>query len=190
MAGTDHSSDTTETVLMRDSSSRTVGGYAASGRWTALYRPVGRTKPTNPVATIPGPTGATATAAACAGPSRLPRYRSPPAARSPSTTWCTTRSSGWSGAGRSWPTSSSRCRRCPVPTTASWTRTPKWCRWVASQSPRATGPTGSSSTGARSRSARKNRDERALLVHEVVVEQVAELLGLAPESVDPRYGQD
>jgi len=35
----------------------------------------------------------------------------------------------------------------------------------------------------------KNRDERALLVHEVVVEQVAELLGLAPESVDPRYGQ-
>ncbi|GAB2776782.1 metallopeptidase family protein [Streptomyces daliensis] len=36
----------------------------------------------------------------------------------------------------------------------------------------------------------RNRDERALLVHEVVVEQVAELLGLAPESVDPRYGQD
>ncbi|MFF4158531.1 metallopeptidase family protein [Streptomyces sp. NPDC001678] len=36
----------------------------------------------------------------------------------------------------------------------------------------------------------KTRDERALLVHEVVVEQVAELLGLAPESVDPRYGQD
>ncbi|MEO3979005.1 metallopeptidase family protein [Streptomyces sp. CAU 1734] len=36
----------------------------------------------------------------------------------------------------------------------------------------------------------KNREERALLVHEVVVEQVAELLGLAPESVDPRYGQD
>ncbi|MFD9967090.1 metallopeptidase family protein [Streptomyces sp. NPDC059017] len=36
----------------------------------------------------------------------------------------------------------------------------------------------------------KNRDERALLVHEVVVEQVADLLGLAPESVDPRYGQD
>ncbi|WP_240139012.1 metallopeptidase family protein [Streptomyces sp. MUM 178J] len=36
----------------------------------------------------------------------------------------------------------------------------------------------------------KNRDERALLVHEVVVEQVAELMGLAPESVDPRYGQD
>jgi len=34
------------------------------------------------------------------------------------------------------------------------------------------------------------RDDRALLVHEVVVEQVAELLGLAPESVDPRYGQD
>lgn len=36
----------------------------------------------------------------------------------------------------------------------------------------------------------KNRDDRALLVHEVVVEQVAELLGLAPESVDPRYGQE
>jgi predicted Zn-dependent protease with MMP-like domain len=36
----------------------------------------------------------------------------------------------------------------------------------------------------------RSRDERALLVHEVVVEQVAELLGLAPETVDPRYGQD
>ncbi|MDF4251018.1 MULTISPECIES: metallopeptidase family protein [unclassified Streptomyces] len=36
----------------------------------------------------------------------------------------------------------------------------------------------------------RSRDERALLVHEVVVEQVAELLGLEPESVDPRYGQD
>jgi predicted Zn-dependent protease with MMP-like domain len=36
----------------------------------------------------------------------------------------------------------------------------------------------------------RSRDERAMLVHEVVVEQVAELLGLAPESVDPRYGQD
>ncbi|WP_419995468.1 metallopeptidase family protein [Streptomyces boninensis] len=36
----------------------------------------------------------------------------------------------------------------------------------------------------------KNRDERALLVHEIVVEQVAELLGLTPESVDPQYGQD
>ncbi|WP_338677073.1 metallopeptidase family protein [Streptomyces sp. SCSIO 30461] len=36
----------------------------------------------------------------------------------------------------------------------------------------------------------KNRDERALLVHEVVVEQVADLLGLSPESVDPRYGQE
>lgn len=36
----------------------------------------------------------------------------------------------------------------------------------------------------------KGRDERAHLVHEVIVEQVAELLGLAPESVDPRYGQD
>ncbi|WFB09148.1 metallopeptidase family protein [Streptomyces sp. LX-29] len=36
----------------------------------------------------------------------------------------------------------------------------------------------------------KNRDERAMLVHEVVVEQVAEFLGLTPESVDPKYGQD
>jgi uncharacterized protein (DUF885 family) len=36
----------------------------------------------------------------------------------------------------------------------------------------------------------KNQDERALLVHEVVVEQVAELLGLSPETVDPRYGLD
>ncbi|GAA0638698.1 metallopeptidase family protein [Streptomyces thermospinosisporus] len=36
----------------------------------------------------------------------------------------------------------------------------------------------------------KGRDERASLVHEVVVEQVAELLGLTPETVDPRYGED
>ncbi|MFD4924927.1 MULTISPECIES: metallopeptidase family protein [Streptomyces] len=36
----------------------------------------------------------------------------------------------------------------------------------------------------------KTRDEKALLVHEIVVEQVAELLGLSPETVDPRYGQD
>nr|WSX54670.1 metallopeptidase family protein [Streptomyces sp. NBC_00974] len=34
----------------------------------------------------------------------------------------------------------------------------------------------------------KTRDEKALLVHEIVVEQVAELLGLSPETVDPRYG--
>jgi hypothetical protein len=36
----------------------------------------------------------------------------------------------------------------------------------------------------------KGRDERAALVHDVVVEQVAELLGLTPETVDPRYGED
>ncbi len=36
----------------------------------------------------------------------------------------------------------------------------------------------------------RSRDERALLVHEVVVEQVAELLGLSPESIDPKYGED
>jgi hypothetical protein len=29
-----------------------------------------------------------------------------------------------------------------------------------------------------------------LLVHEIVVEQVAELLGLSPENVDPKYGED
>ncbi|MEV8153983.1 metallopeptidase family protein, partial [Streptomyces fradiae] len=56
-------------------------------------------------------------------------------------------------------------------------------------------PLGSSAPATRDRHARvvvyrrpvelraKGRDERALLVHEVVVEQVAELLGLAPESV-------
>jgi hypothetical protein len=31
---------------------------------------------------------------------------------------------------------------------------------------------------------------RATLVHDVVVEQVAELLGLEPETVDPDYGLD
>lgn len=36
----------------------------------------------------------------------------------------------------------------------------------------------------------RDADECARLVHEVVVEQAAELLGLAPESVDPRYGQE
>jgi Zincin-like metallopeptidase len=36
----------------------------------------------------------------------------------------------------------------------------------------------------------KGRDERAALVHEIVVEQVAELLGVDPESVDPRFGEE
>ncbi|MEU6475926.1 metallopeptidase family protein [Streptomyces sp. NPDC047017] len=36
----------------------------------------------------------------------------------------------------------------------------------------------------------KGRDERAALVHEIVVEQVADLLGLTPETVDPRYGEE
>ncbi|TDC26262.1 metallopeptidase family protein [Streptomyces sp. 8K308] len=36
----------------------------------------------------------------------------------------------------------------------------------------------------------RDREERAQLVHEVCVEQAADLLGLAPESVDPRYGQE
>ncbi len=35
----------------------------------------------------------------------------------------------------------------------------------------------------------KGRDERAALVHEVVVEQVAEFLGVDPETVDPRFGE-
>ncbi|MFC5155808.1 MULTISPECIES: metallopeptidase family protein [Streptomyces] len=63
-------------------------------------------------------------------------------------------------------------------------------------------PLGSSAPAEKGRQARivvyrrpveiraKNREERAALVHEVVVEQVAELLGLAPESIDPRYGQE
>ncbi|WP_377271064.1 metallopeptidase family protein [Peterkaempfera sp. SMS 1(5)a] len=36
----------------------------------------------------------------------------------------------------------------------------------------------------------KGRDERAALVHDIVVEQVAELLGLSPDTVDPRYGEE
>ncbi|WP_437023200.1 metallopeptidase family protein [Streptomyces sp. enrichment culture] len=36
----------------------------------------------------------------------------------------------------------------------------------------------------------KGREERAALVHEIVVEQVADLLGLTPETVDPRYDED
>ncbi|WP_424215537.1 metallopeptidase family protein [Streptomyces sp. BI20] len=36
----------------------------------------------------------------------------------------------------------------------------------------------------------KGREERALLVHEVVVEQVADLLGQTPEIIDPRYGDE
>jgi hypothetical protein len=36
----------------------------------------------------------------------------------------------------------------------------------------------------------KGREERAALVHEVVVEQVADLLGLTPEAVDPRYDDE
>jgi hypothetical protein len=35
----------------------------------------------------------------------------------------------------------------------------------------------------------RGRDERAALVHDVVVEQVADLLGKDPEDVDPRYGE-
>jgi hypothetical protein len=32
-------------------------------------------------------------------------------------------------------------------------------------------------------------DDLALLVHEVVVEQVAHLLGRSPDEIDPRYGE-
>jgi predicted Zn-dependent protease with MMP-like domain len=35
----------------------------------------------------------------------------------------------------------------------------------------------------------RGREERAALVHDVVVEQVAELLGKEPEDIDPRYGE-
>ncbi|NYI06156.1 metallopeptidase family protein [Allostreptomyces psammosilenae] len=34
----------------------------------------------------------------------------------------------------------------------------------------------------------KPGDERATLVHDAIVEQVAELLGMSPETVDPRFG--
>ncbi|WP_354640844.1 metallopeptidase family protein [Kitasatospora camelliae] len=36
----------------------------------------------------------------------------------------------------------------------------------------------------------KTRDDRAALVHEVLIEQVAELLGESPDAIDPRYGED
>ncbi len=36
----------------------------------------------------------------------------------------------------------------------------------------------------------RGRDDLEALVHAVLVEQVAELLGLDPEQVDPRYGSD
>ena len=60
-----------------------------------------------------GPAAATGMAAACAGPSRRPRCRSRPAGRRPSTIWCGTRSTAWSGAGRSsrrWSSWSPTCR--------------------------------------------------------------------------------
>lgn len=34
-----------------------------------------------------------------------------------------------------------------------------------------------------------DRGERAALVHDLIVEQVADYLGLGPETVDPHYGQ-
>lgn len=36
----------------------------------------------------------------------------------------------------------------------------------------------------------KTRDDRATLVHEILIEQVAELLGLSPDAIDPRYDED
>lgn len=36
----------------------------------------------------------------------------------------------------------------------------------------------------------KTRDDRAALVHEILIEQVADLLGLSPDSIDPRYDED
>jgi hypothetical protein len=36
----------------------------------------------------------------------------------------------------------------------------------------------------------KGRGDLAVLVHDLIVEQVAELLGIAPEAIDPDYGLD
>jgi len=36
----------------------------------------------------------------------------------------------------------------------------------------------------------KGRGDLAVLIHDLIVEQVAELLGIAPEAVDPDYGLD
>ncbi|PYC77629.1 hypothetical protein C7C46_18530 [Streptomyces tateyamensis] len=36
----------------------------------------------------------------------------------------------------------------------------------------------------------KSREDRAALVHEIMIEQVAELLGLSPDAIDPRYDED
>ena len=36
----------------------------------------------------------------------------------------------------------------------------------------------------------KSREDRAALVHEILIEQVAELLGMSPDSIDPRYDEE
>ncbi|MFF0297853.1 metallopeptidase family protein [Kitasatospora sp. NPDC004614] len=36
----------------------------------------------------------------------------------------------------------------------------------------------------------KSKEDRAALVHEILIEQVAELLGLSPDAIDPRYGEE
>jgi len=36
----------------------------------------------------------------------------------------------------------------------------------------------------------KGREDRAALVHEILIEQVADLLGLSPDAIDPRYDED
>ena len=148
-------------------------------------------------------------AAACAGPSPHPRFRCPPAGARRSAIWCRTRWSGSNGAGRSSPTYSYELEdpeylKAKVTGTSQWAYRPD-VDFVVIDVPSAleeTVPLGSAVSAVKGQPAQiaiyrrpveirsKGRDERALLIHEVVVEQVAELLGLAPESVDPRYGQD
>ncbi len=36
----------------------------------------------------------------------------------------------------------------------------------------------------------KSREDRAALVHEILIEQVAELLGMSPDAIDPRYDEE
>ncbi|CAM5283062.1 hypothetical protein SHIRM173S_08115 [Streptomyces hirsutus] len=137
-----------------------------------------------------GPAVVIATAGACAARSRRPRCRWPPAARRRSRIWCRTPWSGWSVGGRELADIDFLVLEVPrldAPG-AGWSDEPV--------------PLGGTVPTHEGHPARvvvyrrpveirtKGRDERAALVHEVVVEQVAELLGLTPETVDPRYGED
>ncbi|MFC9331517.1 metallopeptidase family protein [Kitasatospora sp. NPDC057015] len=36
----------------------------------------------------------------------------------------------------------------------------------------------------------KSREDRAALVHEILIEQVADLLGMSPDAIDPRYDEE